>query len=105
MKKPLFFLPAIIFTIFYGWVALSGIGAINPIVLVWLGLFWISDILLTKDMFWSGLFGVIPAVLFIYMGNKKTGQIISETPIGIFVLIYYALCSYFVYKKQLPKNN
>lgn len=99
MKKILFFIPAIVFTIFYGLAASGGIGAINPIVILWLALFWISGILLSKTLFWGGLLGVIPAACFIYMGTQETGQIIKETPIGIVVLLYYAVCIYYVYKK------
>lgn len=105
MKKILFFIPAIIFTIFYGWVALDGVGAINPIVIVWLLLFWIAGVLLSKAMFWGGLFGVIPALYLIYMGTQETGQIINETPIGVVVLLYYAVCIYYVYKKNLSKSG
>ena len=99
MKKILFFIPAIVFTIFYGLAASGGIGDINPIVILWLALFWISGILLSKTLFWGGLLGVIPAACFIYMGTQETGQIIKETPIGIVVLLYYAVCIYYVYKK------
>lgn len=105
MKRILYFLPAIVFTIFYGWAALGGIGAIHPIVIVWLILFWIAGILLSKTIFWGGLFGVIPAAYFIYMGTQETGQIISETPIGIVVLLYYVACIYNVYKKSNLKSR
>lgn len=104
MKKILFFIPAIVFTIFYGLLGLGGIGAIHPIVILWLALFWISGILLSKTLFWGGLLGVIPAACFIYMGTQETGQIIKETPIGIVVLLYYAVCIYYVYKKGCSRN-
>ncbi|MEG2234792.1 MAG: hypothetical protein RRZ42_09220 [Oscillospiraceae bacterium] len=104
MKKLWFFIPAVVFTLLYGWLALYGIGAIHPVVAVWLALFWIAGVLLSKTMFWGGLLGVIPALHLIYMGTQETGQIISETPIGIVVLLYYAVCIYFVYKKNISKN-
>lgn len=105
MKKLIFFIPAIIFTILYGCAALGGIGAIHPIVIVWLLLFWAAGILLSKAIFWGGLFGVIPAACFIYMGTLETGQIISEMPIGIVVLLYYAVCIFYVYKRSSFKSR
>ncbi|HAE61635.1 MAG TPA: hypothetical protein DCG38_04820 [Eubacteriaceae bacterium] len=105
MRKLVFFIPAIILTIFYSWAALSGIGAIHPIVAVWLVLFWIAGTLLSKTAFWGGLFGIIPATYFIYMGTKETGQIISETTIGIVIFLYYVACIYCVYKKNLSKSQ
>lgn len=105
MKKLGFFIPAIIFTIFYGWLALDGIGAIHPIVVVWLILFWGAGILLSKNVFWCGLLGLIPSICFIYMGTQDTGQVISETPIGVVILFYYMVCIYYVYKKDLSKSK
>lgn len=105
MKKLVFFIPAIVFTIFYGLVASGGIGAIHPIVILWLALFWISGVLLRKTMFLGGLLGILPAACFIYMGTQETGQIMKETPIGIVILLYYAVCMYFVYKKSCSRNR
>lgn len=99
MYKIAFFIPAIIFTLFYGCVALGGIVGIHPIVFAWLLLFWITGILLSKTIFGGGLLGVIPAANFVYIGTQETGQIINEAPIGIVVLLYYAVCIYSVYKK------
>ncbi len=104
MKKLVFFIPAIIFTIFYGLVALSGLSP-HSIVGVWLVLFWVSGILLSKAVFWGGVLGAIPAISFIYMGTQDTGQIISETPIGIVILFYYVVCTYYVYKKSISKRH
>lgn len=105
MKKTIFFIPAIIFSLLYGWLAFGGAGAIHPIVIAWLLLFWSAGILLSKTIFWGGFLGVIPAIAFIYMGTQETGQIISETPIGIVLLLYYAVCAYFVFKKTKGKSQ
>ncbi len=104
MRKITFFVPAIIFTFFYGLLASSGGGALSSMVIVWLILFWIAGTLLSKSMFWGGLIGTIPAVCFIYMGTQETGQIMSETPIGIVVLLYYAICACCVYRKRKLKS-
>ena len=85
MKKLLFYIPAIMFTLFYGIAALSGYSAISSVVSVWLLLWFISGFLLNKSYFWGSLLGVLPAIHLAYMGTQETGQIISETPIGIVV--------------------
>lgn len=101
MRKILYFIPAIIFTLFYVFIAfLIGIRFIFPIVICWLALLWLAGILLIKNIWWGGLLGCIPALCFIYMGTQDTGQIIKETPIGIVLLLYYLLCCYVVYKKS-----
>ena len=105
MAKLAFFIPAIIFTFFYSLAAMVGLGAIHPIVALWLALLWAAGILLSKTIFWGGLLGFIPAASFIYMGTQETGQIIKETPFGVIILIYYAACIiYCVYKKKHSQN-
>lgn len=49
MKKFLYYIPAIIFTLFYGASAISGTGPISPVVVIWLVLFWASGILLSRN--------------------------------------------------------
>ncbi len=100
MKKILFYIPAIVFMLFYGIVALSGFSAISPVVMVWLLLWSISGFLLNKNYFWGSLFGALPAIHLVYMGAQETGQIINETPIGIVVLSFYLICGYLVYRKN-----
>lgn len=100
MKKIVFYIPAIIFAVFYGLLAIANIGAISPFVIVWLVLFLLSGILLVKDIFWGSLLGVLPAIHLIYMGTQETGQIISEIPIGIIVLIFYLVCGGFIFYKN-----
>ena len=99
MKKIIFFIPAIIFTIFYGLIAMSSIGSIASFVLVWLVLFYASGLLLAKNIFWGALFGTLPVLHIIYMGTQDTGQIFNETPIGIAVLVFYIVCGYLVFRK------
>lgn len=104
MKKIVYYTPAIIFTAFYGLVAIGGgLGIISPVIAVWLILFLISGILLSKDVFLGSLLGALPAINLIYMGTKDTGQIINEMPIGIIVLIFYIICGSFVFYKSKKK--
>ncbi|MDD4726400.1 MAG: hypothetical protein PHR70_06395 [Tissierellia bacterium] len=97
MRKIVFYVPAIIYAILYGVVAISNIGTISPYVIVWLALFFISGLILNKNVFWGSLLGALPAIHLTYMGTQQTGQIINEMPIGIVVLIFYIICGCFVY--------
>lgn len=101
MKKIVFYIPAIIFIFFCVLLATQGIGPISPIVAIWVVLFLIAGILLSKAIFWGGLLGILTSIYFTYMSTQETGQVIDiELPLGIIVFIYYAICSYYVYKKN-----
>lgn len=106
MKKIVFYIPAIIFTFFFGWVAIrASIGSISPAAAVWLVLFSISGILLSKKMFWGSLLGALPAIHMIYMGATQYRQVINELPIGVIVLIFYIICGSFVFYKNKKTND
>lgn len=106
MKKLVFFIPAIIFTIFYTLAALLAMGAIHPIVVLWLALLWIAGVFLSKSMSWGGLLGFIPGAYFIYLGMQETGQIFKETPLGVILLLYYTVCIiYCVCKNKTNKKS
>lgn len=106
MGRVLFYIPFILFGMLYGFAAFSNIGYISPIAIVWLVLFFMSGFTLSKNFYWGGLLGILPAISLIYMGTRDTGQIINEMPIGIVVLIYYVICGIvaFVNNKK-SKNN
>lgn len=106
MKKILFFIPAIIFTLFYGFLSIIDIGAISPIVIGWLALFIVAGVLLSRTVFGGSLLGIIPAIHLIYMSTQETGQVVNiELPLGIIVLLYYAICGYFVFKLRIAKSK
>ncbi len=78
MKKIVFYIPAILFAVVCGWLAISfGIGAISPIIFVWIALFLVSGFLLNKDRFLGGILGMLPGIHLIYMSTKYTGQVIN----------------------------
>ena len=105
IKKVLLYIPAIIFTVFYGFVAINRIGTILPVVLLWVGLFFVSGFILGKDVFWGSIFGILPAINLIYLGTINTGQIINEIPIGVIILIFYIICGGFVFYKNKKAIN
>lgn len=102
MKKIFYFLPAIIFTLFYGLIGLLGsFKVISPIVALWLILFMVAGYLLSKRRLWGFLFGIIPGIHLIYMSTQETGQILNiERPTGVIVLLFYLLCGYIVFKNK-----
>lgn len=107
MKKTVFYIPAILFAVFYGWGAITfGIGSVSLIFFVWIALFLMCGFLLSKDKFWGGILGILPGIHLIYMSTKYTGQVINiELPSGIVILIFYIICSgYILYKKKKTRN-
>lgn len=61
-----------------------------------------SGFLLNKDKFWGGIFGILPGIHLIYMSTKYTGQAMNiELPLGIIILIFYILCSIFIFHKEI----
>lgn len=106
MKKIVFFIPPIIFGIFYGGIIIgTSPSVVSPIIYPWIGLFVISGLLLSKGLFWGGLPGMLPGIHLMYMSTKDTGQIINiELPMGIIVASFYLLCCGFVFLKSKKTN-
>ncbi len=102
MRKVIYFLPAILFTLFYGFIGVAmSFKSISPIVILWLLLFAVSGCLLTKKVFWGALLGMLPAIHLIYMSTEETGQVVNiELPSGIIILCFYGICGYLLYKRK-----
>lgn len=100
MKKILFYIPTIIFSIFFSWSIISFGISFSPVIFVWLTLFLAGGILLSKGEFWGGFLGLLPGIHLIYMGTQDTGQIVNEMPIGIIVLVFYFVCGSFIFYKS-----
>lgn len=94
LKKIIFYIPLIILLAICGLVVMliRDIKIISPTFLMWLVLFLMSGILLSRGVFWGSVFGMLSAIHIIYMGTQYTGQAINEIPIGIIVLIFYIIC-------------
>lgn len=102
MKKIIYFISALVFVAFYGFIAIaSGLGAFfSPVVYVWIAALVISGVLLMKDLFWGGFVGMLPGIHLMYMSTQDTGQILPiELPSGIFIVVFYALCCVYVWRK------
>ena len=105
MKKVFFLAPACVFTL--GIIALNFIlRTFAPLWWAWALLFWLGGVLLCKERFWGGLFGLIPAFHLVYMSTQDTGQVIDiELPLGIAIAIYFLACGLFVGIKILRKSK
>ncbi len=101
MKKIIYFIPAIIFTIFYGglMLAFEPIGLIPAAIMTIL--FYVAGYFLCKDKFWGCLFGMSVGPVFIHMSTIDTGQIIPiEFPVGVIIIVFYLVCGAYVFQKN-----
>lgn len=94
--KFLGYLPAAAFTLFYGIFLFSGVSRIvYPLLLC----MWGAALFIHKGIGIGSLFGLVPALSFIYMGTRETWQPIDvEIPIGIFLAIFYVVMGLAVHK-------
>lgn len=93
MLKIMYFIPFILGCLLYGLViAIGGLSGIHPFVWLALIVLFSSGMLLKRNKAWGAILGILIGILLIYMGTKETGQIVSETPIGIIMCIYYLAC-------------
>lgn len=99
MKKLFYYIPAILYLGFILWAAgLFGFRSLELSAAIFALLFLITGFLLSKNMLLGGIIGIAHSIFLIYAGNiSKTGL---ETPIGIFLLLFYLLCSYLVWKEK-----
>ena len=98
MKKVLFYVPAVIYTIAV--IALNIIlKTFFPLWYVWVVLLWLGGFMLSKDKVWGGLFALLPAAHILYISTQSTGQVISEVPLGIMTAVYFLVCMFVVWKK------
>lgn len=93
MKKYLGYIPAVLFTIFYLLTGLTGAISAIPMVLIWLGCFYIAAVLLHKGIIWGGVFGLFPVLHMIYRGG-------SEILIGIAIILFYLILCFYLWKKR-----
>ena len=105
MKKVLFYLPAVIYTIVV--IALNIIlKTFSPLWYAWVVLLWLGGFMLNKGKVWGGLFSLLPAVHILYMSTQFTGQVINiEMPLGIVTALYVFGCSFLVWKKNSANPN
>ena len=99
MRKTIYFLPAIPFTILL--VYFTFLTSIDTTPVVWIIdiLLILSGLLLCKNKWWGCFFGVVVGAILVYMGLQETGQIFKEYIIGIPLIIFYIACGIYVANK------
>ena len=77
MKKYIGYIPAALFTTFYLVAGLTGASITMSMALFWLACFWIAAFLLHKGLVWGEIFGLIPGLHMILIGDGELiiGQI------------------------------
>ena len=88
MRKTIYFLPAIPFTILL--VYFTFLTSIDTTPVVWIIdiLLILSGLLLCKNKWWGCFFGVVVGAILVYMGLQETGQIFKEYLIGFPLIIF-----------------
>lgn len=93
MKKYLGYIPAILFTVFYLLMGLTGSTMALFMILIWVACLFIAAVLLHKGIIWGGVFGAFPALHMIYRGG-------SEILIGVALILFYVGVGIYLWKKR-----
>jgi len=101
----IFYLPAIVFVVFYGTLAIIGEDVVLPIFIIWSALFIISGFILGKGLSLGSLFGILPAIHMAVIGIRNTGQIFNEIPVAIMIFLFFIVCGYGVYRNNTKVNR
>lgn len=96
-----YFVPAVISLVFYSFIAVSaGFGSLNPLVWCFAAILFVGAVFMMQKKWWGCIGGLVTGAVLIYMGTQYTGQIISETPVGIAFCIYYILFGFLCFKSS-----
>ena len=93
MKKYIGYIPAALFTTFYLVAGLTGVSITMTMALLWLACFWIAAFLLHKGLVWGGIFGLIPGLHMILIGD-------TDLIFGIAVILFYIILGIYLWKKK-----
>lgn len=104
MKKVLYYLPFIIFVLFYSYILLLDFNSLQSTFLIIILLPLIAGVLMDNNKWWGSIIGLILGIILIYMGIKDTGQIINERIIGVIIIVYYIICGITCYRKTGKQN-
>ena len=109
MKKVVYSFPALVICLIYAFIfiVLDGtfdavIDAVNSVVLAYIALPVIGSVLLMRNHWWGSVSGATMGVLLIYNNLQYTGHqhVNIDFPLGVFVVIYYAVMGVVCYKSQ-----
>ena len=92
-KQLLYFLPFILSIIIYLGATVMGMGLISIKEIIWVALFLVSGFLLSKEIVWGCVFGMVPGIVFVWMSTVYTGQVINiELPLGLVIIVFFLGC-------------
>lgn len=98
MKKVLYFLPAVVICLIYGFILLvlegsfdAVIDLVRSVVVLYIVLPVIGSVLLARGKWWGSLFGAAMGLLLIYNNLQYSGyqHINLDMPLGIAFAVYY----------------
>lgn len=101
MRKYLFFLPVVLWTLLALFLESNGVQASLIVWIFWLAMLLAGGILLQKGNLWGGLIGMCSGVHMIYMGICQTSQMVhAEIPMGIVCLIFFLIVTVAMYLQR-----
>ena len=106
MKKVLYALPAMLYC---GAVMAFGLrlgfdGSLKPVTWVYMALLLCAAVILCMNRWWGCVPGMAVGFLIIYLfANSRVHHHINETPIGIAVMLYFAITGIICYLTKKTK--
>lgn len=96
MKKMLYFLPAILVTL---WTLCLNVlmRALIPLWHIWNLFFWLSGWLMSRGRAWGCAFGLVPAAMVLYLNRQGFGV---PNLVGMIWTAYYLACGAWVWRKR-----
>ena len=111
MKKVLYFLPAVVICLIYGFILMvleGGFDAaadmVRSVVVLYIALPVVGSVLLAKGKWWGSLFGVAMGLLLVYSNLQYSGHqhVNVDMPLGIAFAVYYGAMGIWC---ALPKRS
>ena len=98
MKKILFWLPAFVICLIYGFILLilegsfeAAVDMVQNVVVLYIALPVIGSVLLSRGKWWGSIFGIAMGLLLIYNHLQYSGHqhVNVDVPLGIVFAVYY----------------
>ena len=101
MRKHLFFLPVVLWTLLALFLESSGVKASLMVWLLWLALLMFGGMLLQKRNLFGGLLGMVPGLHMIYVGVFQAQHaFIAEKTIGVLLVTFFLISTITLYLQQ-----
>lgn len=104
LKKIFFFIPVISTLAVCAFLTFTGsFNSIVPITWLLLAFEIAASVLLALNKFFGGFFALVPGLYWIISSFQKaqfSAGVIPEWPAGVIIILFYAICSLWVYKSS-----